>query len=224
MNSSSRDFRAEKRRLLRELEQSQKRVKRLEEELDLVKNEDQYMALEDMGRTFYQDAWNRTSCSSAIQFTSPASFTCLAVEDDYSSSMPGVHDQVAMEKGIYSQSIWLTGEGYTLVGLVSSDKEKAALKFCRSWSNLPFMSIIGYGRDHCLTIYVDMINRKAQLYRADASNRAYLDNEPGTSLEPEREWDNLPDRLWVAVAMKRNSMREAILLPCTHWEVEEIGE
>jgi hypothetical protein len=37
-----------------------------------------------------------------------------------------LEEVVAMEKGMYSQSIWVTRKGYTLVGFVSSDEEKAA--------------------------------------------------------------------------------------------------
>jgi hypothetical protein len=50
--SRNRRFRAEKRRLVQELEQERKRVKHLENELDVLKNDDQYMSLEDLGGSF----------------------------------------------------------------------------------------------------------------------------------------------------------------------------
>jgi hypothetical protein len=119
---SPRDFRAEKRRLVQELEQERKRVKHLENELDVLKNDDQYMSLEDLGGSFYQDAWNQMGCSRAVQFTSPVSFVCPSVEQQHSlACTPGVHGETAMDKGIYSQSIWLKGTGYVLAGFVSSD-------------------------------------------------------------------------------------------------------
>jgi hypothetical protein len=96
---SPRDFRAEKRRLVQELEQERKRVKHLENELDVLKNDDQYMSLEDLGGSFYQDAWNQTGCSRAVKFTSPVSFVCRSVEDEHSlASMPGVQGKTAMDK------------------------------------------------------------------------------------------------------------------------------
>jgi hypothetical protein len=32
----------------------------------------------------------------------------------------------------------------------------------------------------------------------------------------------MPEKVWVAVSMKRNTQREAMLLPCMHWDMEEI--
>jgi hypothetical protein len=98
--SRNRRFRAEKRRLVQELEQERKRVKHLEYELDALKNDDQNMSSENLGRgSFYQDAWNQTGCSRAVKFTSPVSFVCPSVEDEHSlASMPGVHGKTAMDR------------------------------------------------------------------------------------------------------------------------------
>jgi hypothetical protein len=218
---SPRDFRAEKRRLVQELEQERKRVKHLENELDVLKNNDQYMSLEDLGGRFYQDAWNQMGCSRAVQFTSPVSFVCPSVEEQRSlAAMPGVHGQTAMDKGMYSQSIWLKGRGYVLAGFVSSDAEKGALKNCGAdWTKLPFMTIMSnMSSENALTLHVDMVTRTAKVYNGISSS----DNLLGGQLEACHVWENLPPRVWVAVGMKRNSNREAVLLPCSHWDVQEI--
>jgi hypothetical protein len=180
------------------------------------------MSLEDLGASFYQDKWNQTGCSRAVQFTSPVSFVCPSVENEHSlASMPGVHGQTAMDKGMYSQSIFLKGSGYVLAGFVSSDEEKYALKSCDGTST-PLMTIVNNQTDstheHSLTLHVDMVTRTAKLYMGNVR-----DGGPGEKLEAYHVWENLPPRVWVAVAMKRNSNREAVLLPCSHWDVQEIG-
>lgn len=212
---SPRDFRAEKRRLVQELEQERKRVKHLENELDVLKNDDQYVSLEDLGGSFYQDAWNQTGCSRAVQFTSPVSFVCPSVEEEHSlAAMPGVHGQIAMDKGIYVQSIWLkAGSPYVLAGFVSSDVEKEALKSCNNFDRLPLMQNVC--NETALTLHVDMVTRTAKLYNGN--------NLPGEKLEACNVWENLPQKVWVAVAMKRRTNCEAVLLPCSHWDVQKIG-
>jgi hypothetical protein len=216
---SPRDFRAEKRRLVQELEQERKRVKHLEKELNVLKNGDQYMSLEDLGGSFYQDAWNQTGCSRAVRFTSPVSFVCPSVEVEHSlAHMPGVHGQIAMDKGVYSQSVWLKGGCFVLFGLVSSDAEKDTLKSVISWRGLPLMKILDIGSNGSLTLHVDMVTRTAKLYLGGPRVL------PGEKLEASHVWENLPPRVWVAVAIKRTTDCEAILLPCSHWgDVQEIG-
>ena len=136
-----------------------------------------------------------------------------------------------MEKGIFSQSISLKGTGYTLAGLVGSEEEKEALKHCNDWQRLPFMTHVGYGsEDYSLIVHVDMVYCKAALYvyrgysRTPEFNSLILRTGGDEQiLTPEKEWDNLPEKVWVAVSMKRNSTGEAVLLPCIHWAVGEIG-
>ena len=165
------------------------------------------MSLEDLGGSFYQDAWNQTGCSRAVQFTSPVSFVCPSVEEEHSlASMPGVHGQTAMDKGIYSQSIWLRGGGFILAGFVSSAVEKDALKSCDDWTGLPLMQNLYF--DNALTLHVNMVTRTAKLYNGNSRGSRIL---PGEKLQACRVWENLPPRVWVAVAMKRNTNCEAVL-------------
>jgi hypothetical protein len=136
--------------------------------------------------------------------------------------MPGVHGQLPMTSGIYSQPILVRGTGYTLLGLVGSDAEKEALKTCQNWDMLPMMSrSLGYrGVERTVVLEVDMVNRKAELY-VPALTPTIAEGSP--PLELVGSWENMPEEVWVAVAMKRNSQREAVLLPRTHWDVQEIG-
>jgi hypothetical protein len=219
---SPRDSRAEKRRIAQDLEQERKRVKHLENELNVLKNDDQYMSLEDLGGSFYQDAWNQTGCSRAVNFTSPVSFVCPSVEEEHSlACMPGVHGQTAMDKGMYSQSIWLKGTGYVLAGFVSSDAEKDALKRCDDWRMLPLMQNLC--SENAVTLHVDMVTHTAKLYNGNSIGPERGQNLPGEKLEASHVWENLPPKVRVAVAMKRNTNREIVLLPCSHWDVQEIG-
>jgi hypothetical protein len=95
MIRSLREARAEKRCIVQELEQERKRLKRLEDELDMLKNDDQFMSLEDLGVAFIKMLGTRQDA--------PLSFTCPSVEEkDSLASMPGVHRQRAMD---YSKSI-----------------------------------------------------------------------------------------------------------------------
>jgi hypothetical protein len=114
-----------------------------------------------------------------------------------------------MGHGLYTQSILLRGKGYTLVGLVSTDEEEEALKFCNDWDKLPLMNHVGYGGDAAVTLHVDMVNDRAELF-CDAQARS---EQKATAVWV---WENLPDTVWVAAATKRNSEREVVLLPCTH--------
>jgi hypothetical protein len=61
-----------------------------------------------------------------------------------------------------------------------------------------------------------MVNHRAQLYAGDGFTS---DSEPGTKPELLEEWNDLPKRAWFAVAMKRVSSREVILLhaPIGKW-------
>jgi hypothetical protein len=219
---SSREQRAEKRRLRQEIDKRDKRIQELEAEVSILKDDDKYMTLEDSGCKFYQDVWNTDNCSQAVHFTSPFSFTCPSFESEERSFawMPGVRGQMAMSKGMYSQSIWMKGTGYTQVGLVSSEEEKDALKTCSNWAKQPRMATSS-GEDFACQILVDMVNHTAKLYFHSCSGFS-LPNQSGEKMEPHCTWENLPDQVWVAVSMKRCSEREAVLLPCVHWELKEM--
>jgi hypothetical protein len=223
-SSNGRTERAEKRALLRQLDEANKRIRILEEANRIMANNEQYMALEDMGTDFYQDRWNQEGCSRVAVFPTPTSCSLASVDDGYNfafNSMPGVHGQRKMENGYYSQPIWLKGSGYTLVGLVGSRAEKNHLKERAGvdFTRLPFMTMLGprAGDFYAVTLLVDMVNHKAELYHG-----GYGDVDPNQRVEPFRVWDNLPDKVWVAIAMKRCTRREAVLLPCTHWDVHEL--
>lgn len=196
----------------------------------------QYVSLEDFGCTVYQDEWDRSSpdrVSQVVQFTSPISFQCPSVEDGHSlAAVPGVCGTVPMEKGLYVQPILCKGSYcYTLTGLVGSDEEKRGLKNMMSWANHPFVGLVGgigsRNGPNVATLHVDMVNRRAELYRpTDYGN--YIAGTAGNEemrnrTEPFHVWENLPPKVWVCVAMKRNNKTEAVLLPCSHWNLEEIN-
>jgi hypothetical protein len=103
--------------------------------------------------------------------------------------------------------------------LVGSQAEKDQLKLRagHDFTLLPFMKIHALTRDfYAVTLLVDMVNHKAELYGGEN------DVGPNQRAEPLQVWNNLPDEVWVAIAMKRGTRREAVLLPCTHWDVHEI--
>lgn len=224
---SPRKARAEKRQLQRDLLQSQRRIQELEHQLNLLTNEDQYVSLEDRGRSLHQDEWNTENCSRALFFPSPASCMCASVETDHAqASMPGVHGQIPMTSGVYSQPILIRGGGYTLLGLVGTAQQKEALKTCNNWALLPMMKVTGYsGDEKTLILEVDMISRTAKVYAPPRSSGVWADvtRENSRELQVIASWDDLPPSVWVSVAMKRCSEREAVLLPRTHWDMQEIG-
>ena len=212
--ASPRAARAEKRKTQRRLEDAQKRIEELEHQVNVLTNNNEYYTFEERGRNLFQDRWNQVGASRAIFFPFPASCTCASVETHHSvASMPGVCGQLPMTSGLYSQPILVRGIGYTMLGLVGSDAEKRALKTCEDFSLLPKMSIISCGGiEQTLVLEVDMLNHTAQLHTPGPGGRM------GVSIS----WDNLPAQVWVAVAMKRNSEREAVLLPGTHWDIAEV--
>ena len=61
----------------------------------------------------------------------------------------------------------------------------------------------------------DMVERCAKLYISE--------KDASRQLEPDKVWENIPDKVWVAVAFKRNSKREAVLMPCIHWHQKNMG-
>jgi hypothetical protein len=140
-----------------ELAAAERRIQALEAKLSIIQDDDQYMSLEDFGRSIYQDEWNKVGCSPAVIFTSPVSFTCLSIEEDHShNAMPGVRGQMSMQQGLYSQSSWCQGGGYCLVGMVGSQEEKDALTDDFDWSKLPLMKTTPYlGGKQTYTLIVD---------------------------------------------------------------------
>eukprot|EP00571_Detonula_confervacea_P003471 CAMPEP_0172329068 /NCGR_PEP_ID=MMETSP1058-20130122/60681_1 /TAXON_ID=83371 /ORGANISM="Detonula confervacea, Strain CCMP 353" /LENGTH=434 /DNA_ID=CAMNT_0013046215 /DNA_START=247 /DNA_END=1552 /DNA_ORIENTATION=+ len=177
--------------------------------------------LYDEGTELWQNVWVQDDVSSVLTFPTNKSVICDSVEScHHGNDMPGVHAEGAIDNGRTTQSIWVKGAGYTLVGLVTSDDEKNAL--CRhagaDWSKMPLMTNVfsahsDESKGDVFTIEVDMMERRAVLYVSgkDSSRR----------LEPEKVWENLPDKVWVAVAFKRNSGREAVLMPCIHWNMRK---
>ena len=79
--------------------------------------------------------------------------------------------------------------------------------------------------EQTFTLEVDMINRTAKMYAPPRSRGQAVDltSENSRELEVIASWDDLPPSVWVAVGMKRRSQREAVLLPCTHWDMQEIS-
>merc|ERR1719356_419955 len=104
------------------------------------------------------------------------------------NSMPGVHSKGFMIEGRTTQSIWMKGIGYTLVGLISSDEEKQALVACagHDWSKFPFMTIVpmnsgGEDMGEVYTIEVDQTEKKATLYISDKHTSG--------KIEPFKVWE-----------------------------------
>jgi hypothetical protein len=108
--------------------------------------------------------------------------------------------------------------GYTLVGLVTSEDQKQHLRKHAGydWDSLPMMEIVHTRNENAnegdiCTIEVDMIERRAELYHSSKCSEQRL--------EPVKVWADLPERVWIGVAFKRNSGREAVLMPCIHWNM-----
>ena len=158
--------------------------------------------------------------SQTLKFPTNKSVICPSAEISSGNCMPGAHSLGAIEGGRTTQSIWIKGAGYTLVGLVTSESEKHHIrhKAGERWDELSMMEIIntasGDGDEgEVCTIEVDMIKKRAELYISSKCNA-------GTQhLQPVMVWTNLSDKVWVAVAFRRNSSREAVLMPCVHWSM-----
>lgn len=192
-----RTLRAQKLALVRELQTERDRVAQLKDEIEAAKKQDRVFP------NIIMNHWNREGCSPTVRFTSDASFRvqCIDEDHDYGASMPGVHATIPFERGVYRQEISLEGSGYTLVGLVASDEEKTTLRLAEDWGKLPSMTGAGF-EGQIITIDVDMNERKATLRGRDL----------------EHVYENLPSKVWVACALKRNTERKAILMPCLHWD------
>ncbi|KAL7544949.1 hypothetical protein ACHAWF_008318 [Thalassiosira exigua] len=207
--------RGEKKNLLQQLADAERRAQEAERERDeLLAEKD---AIYDRGTEVWQNLWAQDGVSSLLAFPTNKSVLCSSIEHYGGNCMPGVHALGTIDKGRTTQSIWVKGAGYTLVGLVTSDEEKDALIHRAGnsdFSKMPFMTMVfSSDRDEqkgdAFTIEVDMKERRAELYVSD--------NASSRLITPHKVWENLPDKVWVAVAFKRNSGREAVLLPCIHW-------
>jgi len=199
----------------KERDENERRAETAEKERDELL--DEQSALYDKGSELWQNVWHQEDTSHVLTFPTNKSVVC----DSYHSggnNMPGVHARGAIDNGRSTQSIWLKGAGYTLVGLVTSEEEKQALRrhAGADFTKMPLMTSI-YSSDgderkgDVFTIEVDMTERRAKLYVSDMDSSHLL--------KPHTVWEDLPDKVWVAVAFKRNSGREAVLMPCIHWNI-----
>ncbi|KAL7531868.1 hypothetical protein ACHAXR_004281 [Thalassiosira sp. AJA248-18] len=211
-------MRAQRRQLLQQLAETERRAKSAEKERDELR--DQQNALWDKGTELWQNVWDTEDTSQVLKFPTKKSVICDSVYLSGGNSMPGVHSLGAIDKGRTTQSIWLKGTGYALVGLVTSEEEKKALRHHGGddFTQMPLMtSIFSPHEDDregdVFTIEIDMIERRAKLYVSDKDSSRIL--------EPHQVWEGLPDRVWVAIAFKRNSGREAVLMPCIHCDMTE---
>lgn len=172
----------------------------------------------DEGTEIHQNIWEQRDVSAVLQFPTSKSVVCGSVDQQGGNDMPGVHSLGAIDNGRTTQSVWMKGSGYTLFGLVTCEEEKRALRHHAGadWTKLPFMTPT-YNTDgderagDIFTIEVDMIERNAKLYISDSQSSRLL--------EPHTVWEHLPDKVWIAIAFKRNSGREAVLMPCIHWNL-----
>lgn len=177
----------------------------------------------DEGTQLWQNTWDSNNVSSVLSFPTNKSAVCHSVEYVGGNSMPGVHSLGHIDGGRTSQSIWMKGAGYTLVGLVTSEEEKDAVRLNAGddWSRLPFMTCVysANGDDRAgdvFTIEVDMVDRRAELYVSEKDSERQL--------EPHTVWEGLPEKVWIAIAFKRNSAREAVLMPCTLWKMRAVND
>jgi hypothetical protein len=151
--------------------------------------------------------WHTRGCSAAVVFPSNVTFVALSSGSGQGgASTPGVHGESALEKGIYIQQLSVKGIGHTLVGLVTSDAEKAALKRSRDYGELPFMTAVG-SESMSVSMQVNMTDRIAKVFVKFESGGEVI-----------KEITGFPGTVWVACAVKRTSTREVSLMPCFHWK------
>ena len=210
--SDLRSLRIERRDLLKRLSDAESRANKAEKAMhDILADTN---AIYDEGTELWQNTWDQNDVSQTLKFPTNKSVICSSVEISSGNCMPGVHSLGAIEGGRTTQSVWIKGEGYTLVGLVTSESEKHHIrhKAYDSWDELSMMEIMhtasgNKDEGEVCTIEVDMIEKRAELYISSKCS----------TLQPVTVWTNLPDKVWVAVAFKRNSGREAVLMPCVRW-------
>lgn len=243
-NNQLRTMRKEKRDLIQQLAEAERRAKILErkttqledrainaenakdaadqERDDALAAAADQSALYDEGTELWQNVWEKVDVSAALTFPTNKSALCQSVKNQGGNHMPGVHAIGAIDNGRTTQSIWLKGSGYGLVGLVTNDEEKYALRHRvgHDFTKVPYMTATHMSctetQGVVYTIEVDMIERRAELYISSKESIGMV--------EPHTVWENLPDTVWVAVAFKRNSGREAVLMPCLHHNMKEISQ
>ena len=213
-------MRREKRDLLRRLAEAESRAETAERARDDILADTS--AIYDEGTQLWQNVWDQNDVSRTLRFPTIKSVICSSVEDSGGNSMPGVHSFGAIESGCTTQSIRIKGVGYTLEGLVANDTEKHHIRkdAGSGWDELPMMEIVHSASNECegevCTIEVDMLERRAELYHSLKGSTQ--------KLKPIKVWNNLPEKVWIAVAFKRNSGREAVLMPCVHWSMRTASE
>ena len=221
-SSELRTLRVERRDLSRRLHEAERRVEQVEHQRDVAiatikeKEQEENEALYDDGMELWQNVWHQEDTSAALKFPTNKSVICESIESTHSlSAMPGAHTLGVIDKGKTTQSMWIKGCGYTLAGLVSSDEEKYHVRrrAIHDWDKLPYMTIVSHGCNEdegdVITIEIDMVERNAKLFVSTKDDSKLL--------KPHTVWTDLPDKVWVALAFKRNSAREAVLMPCSQW-------
>lgn len=205
-----------------EVKEAEKSLKNLETkfevvDIDLSDPEDQDGSLLDDQPEFTKSAtivWSREGVRATLSFPMNNSVVCGShdIHDIVhgGSGMPGVHALGVIDRrcGHFSQSILVKGRGCTMVGFVTSDKEKGALRrrAGEDFKKIPWMTMVHHhciGDEIALTLEVDMSSRRATLQEYGPSPRKALI----------KVWENLPDQVWIAVAFMRATRREAILMP-----------
>jgi hypothetical protein len=225
-SSKLRTLRLERRDLSRRLHEAERRIEQVEHQRDVaiatIKEKEQEQEEKEVlyvdGMEIWQNIWHQEDTSAVLKFPTNKSVMCESVESAHSlSQMPGVHTLGVIDKGKTTQSMWIKGWGYTLAGLVSSDEEKQHVRRRAGgdWNKLPYMTTVynGINEDDgvVVTIEIDMVERDAKLFVSEKGDSKLL--------KPHTVWTDLPDNVWVAFAFKRNSAREAVLMPCSHWNV-----
>ena len=216
--SDLRDLRAKNRQLVRDADALRKRVADLEVELATARapaNDDdkEDVLMEDLGTEQYQDTWRMNGASRVLELSMHGTrIACPSVENDHgAASMPGVRCEKALTIGRYFQTIYFVGSGYTLCGLVTEAQSLHLPHVSNNFNVCPYMTpcdITGHSRSGMsVSIMVDMVTRTGSLH------------QDGRELA---SWKDPPDRVYVAIAFKRNTAREAILMPAMHTKTVEI--
>ena len=215
--SDLRDLRAKNRQLVRDADALRKRVADLEVELATARapanhddNGDDNVLMEDLGSEQYQDTWRMDGASRCLELSMhDTRITCPSVETDHAaSSMPGVRCDKALTFGQYFQTIYFVGTGYTLCGLVTEAQSLQLPHVGDDFGRCPYMAMCEVtGSRRSVSIMVDMVTRTGSVH------------QNGRELA---SWKDLPDRVYVAIAFKRNTAREAILMPAMHTKTVEI--
>ena len=134
---------------------------------------DEESALYDEGMQNWQNSWEQHDVSTALKFPTTKSVICKSFEDCGGNCMPGVHAVGAIEdNGRTTQTIYLKGAGYGLIGLVTTNAEKNALRrhVGDNWLKLPYMTTTALyeheDEDDALTIkYRGELLKKGEITR-----------------------------------------------------------